>query len=108
MAEPKTIQALGARRQALVRTRTLPKCAVTLEFDSGVSERGGLLGEAPGVAVIALGGTRRPGREGISWPPLRSLGHRHFSSSITSWVYALGQGRRRTTPTAPGPVSDLS
>jgi hypothetical protein len=35
--------------------------------------------KAPGVAVIALGGTRRPAREGSSWPPLRSLGHRTFS-----------------------------
>ncbi|HTD53113.1 MAG TPA: hypothetical protein VK780_08810 [Thermoanaerobaculia bacterium] len=33
-----------------------------------------LVVKTPEVAVIALGGTRRPGRDGFSWPPLRSSG----------------------------------
>src|SRR6202030_3289787 len=54
---------------------------------------------------LALGGTRRPGREGASWPPLRSSGTEAIRLDHGLSV-CLGQGRRRATPAPPGSLCD--
>ena len=56
----------------------------------------------PGFAVVALGGTRRPGR--TTGFPVRRSGH---AGTEAKWLLkivacALGQGRRRATPAPPG------
>ena len=59
----------------------------------------------PGVAGIALGGTRRPGRQKgfrAAAPVTRAQRPHLLSESLAC---ALGQGRRRATPSPPGCTS---
>jgi hypothetical protein len=92
------------------------KSDISAEPNARSAESAGCWAKAPGVAIVALGGTRRPGRDGSPWPPLRSLGHRHRPARsrvgcVPSDRAAGGQRRRLrarsvTEVSLPGPTGD--